>query len=45
MGLIDASMVAEFFAVGSIGFVAGVIMPWAFWLVGSLINVARKFTV
>ena len=41
--ILSTDYVSNALQIGGIGFVAGVILPWGFWLVGSVIQAAGKF--
>lgn len=43
-GLIDVTMISDMLALGGVGLVAGVLAPFAFRLVGYVVDSVRKVT-
>lgn len=44
MDVINVQVFGDMLILGSIGLIAGVLLPWAFWLVGRIVKAVRIFT-
>lgn len=38
---LDMQLLADGLTLGGVGFVVGVLLPWAFWLIGRLVKAVR----